>query len=55
MDSNHRLSDYEPLALPLSYAAMLETTGRCARVFRAPSRNRTVDLLLTMETLCRLS
>ena len=25
------------------------------RVFRAPLRNRTVDLLLTMETLYRLS
>ena len=41
----------------LSYTAV---TGGPARVgeepfTRAPIRNRTVDLLLTMETLCRLS
>ena len=29
--------------------------ARLVQPFRAPLRNRTVDLLLTMETLCRLS
>src|SRR5688572_28887503 len=30
-------------------------TGPVGHVVRAPLRNRTVDLLLSMETLCRLS
>src|SRR3954469_20770533 len=43
------------LLCQLSYTAAKAPSppGRC--LFRAPIRNRTVDLLLTMETLCRLS
>src|SRR2546429_6563216 len=70
MESNHRHSDYEPLALPLSYAAVLGTrvylrtqapaprsgTGdSCEPGHRAGAGNRTPDPLLTMEVLCRLS
>src|SRR5438093_566228 len=42
----------------LSYAAVMSDCppgGGGNRHTRAPIRNRTVDLLLTMETLCRLS
>ena len=43
-DSNRRRNDYQPFAFHLSYTA----TG-------APYGIETIDLLLTMETLCRLS
>jgi hypothetical protein len=45
------------LLYQLSYTAAAGSTpwARGVYRFRAPLRNRTVDLLLTMETLCRLS
>jgi hypothetical protein len=64
VESNHRHSDYEPLALPLSYAAVFGKRVYLRRcrigtiredAIRAGAGNRTPDLLLTMEALCRLS
>ena len=53
---NRRHSDYEPLALPTELPRQGKDALRVERaLIRAPIRNRTVDLLLTMETLCRLS
>jgi hypothetical protein len=44
------------LLFRLSYTAFKGCTALAGRALpRAPIRNRTVDLLLTMETLCRLS
>ncbi len=44
------------LLFRLSYTAFKGYTSFARRPLpRAPIRNRTVDLLLTMETLCRLS
>ena len=39
----------------LSYLARNTKGGLWAAIARAPKGNRTLDLLLTMETLCRLS
>ena len=39
----------------LSYLAIGTQWGPVAPAVRAPKGNRTLDLLLTMETLCRLS
>ena len=71
MDLNHRHSDYESLALPLSYAAsgdraamatdsppkrVMRRVAECDTVvIRALARNRTADPILTMDVLYRLS
>ena len=53
---NPRHSDYEPLALPTELPRRSSRLGRSSQGRnRAPMRNRTADLLLTMETLCLLS
>jgi hypothetical protein len=45
-----------PLKVPLAAPQSLTPDGpKPPLTCRAPLRNRTVDLLLTMETLCRLS
>ncbi len=51
----HRLAGFCPPNCPPRRQEALPQTGERAFELRAPLRNRTVDLLLTMETLCRLS